>query len=584
MKKLLSTICLTGAVLATGCDDIGPNDYVEPVPVAASACPVGSTDANTVTGYLADSAVSGVCYATATQSGVTGSDGAFTYLAGETVRFFIGATELGSVVGAAEINVFDLAGLTSVPTGRRDITRALPNFQDGPTLHGVANRAMLLHTLDLDGDATNGIEITAATAVFFENISLDLNQLNYDFASNKDGKALQKILRQAAAGDVLTARPIRDPGLAVQFVYDELGIDPGIYRSGFNERDSDADSNVDSTRTMTYNTAGQLVTDENDTDADGTADNRNEYSYDSETQKTRQSEDSDADGTPDYVRRWVRDDFGLLTYWEEDADADGTPNYTETQVYDDNGVLIRLEVMNTQPAWQTVTVFVPDSDGNLARHEFDDDGDGNYDRVETFTFDANGNWITRESDIDLDDTADEIYTRTYNTGNKKTRETRDVNADGNIDYVEDTIVNSIGQELRFERDSDGDGNPDFARVRTYDSNNRQLTFEHFDANGDLTLHTFSVYDADGNRTRIDRDTDGDGNLNTIEHFTYDTAGNRLTRSFDSDADGNPNAETVFSFDTNGNNILTEDDLDADGFVDRTLTRSLFQSTGIVIWF
>lgn len=60
------------------------------------------------TGQFIDEPVSGGSYSTATQSGITDAEGRFKYKHGETVRFFIGATDLGEPTGKASISLFDL--------------------------------------------------------------------------------------------------------------------------------------------------------------------------------------------------------------------------------------------------------------------------------------------------------------------------------------------------------------------------------------------------------------------------------------------------------------------------------------------
>ncbi len=61
--------------------------------LAFSGCGGGdSSDSDVSTAYLVDSAVKGVNYRCGTQSGTTGTDGAFNYQHGQTCTFSIGAT------------------------------------------------------------------------------------------------------------------------------------------------------------------------------------------------------------------------------------------------------------------------------------------------------------------------------------------------------------------------------------------------------------------------------------------------------------------------------------------------------------
>jgi hypothetical protein len=110
----------------------------------------GSNSASQQTGYLYDDLVSGIEYTTPTQSGVTGPDGSFKYLPGEKVTFKLGNLTLGKAVdGAGILTLFDLVS---------------PSLNgDGSPAPDVVAMAVLLQTLDSDGDPNNGISIAKAT-------------------------------------------------------------------------------------------------------------------------------------------------------------------------------------------------------------------------------------------------------------------------------------------------------------------------------------------------------------------------------------------------------------------------------------
>lgn len=109
-----------------------------------------SDSPGTQTGYLYDDQVAGLEFTTASQSGVTGSDGSFKYLPGEKVTFKLGNLTIGKAVdGAVAVTLFDLA--TSSQNA------------DGSPSDEVKKMAVLLQSLDSDGDPNNGIQITQAT-------------------------------------------------------------------------------------------------------------------------------------------------------------------------------------------------------------------------------------------------------------------------------------------------------------------------------------------------------------------------------------------------------------------------------------
>ncbi len=131
--------------------------------VAAPAA--GNADNNSsqiLTGRLVDSAVSGMSYETATQSGVTDSDGAFSYMANETVTFSLGGIELPGVEGADVITPLSIFSTDDILDNR------------------VANLARLLQSLDADGNAENGIDLSDAAAASATGLSVDFASPNFD--------------------------------------------------------------------------------------------------------------------------------------------------------------------------------------------------------------------------------------------------------------------------------------------------------------------------------------------------------------------------------------------------------------------
>lgn len=98
-----------------------------------------NSDANTGTGYYIDSAVEGVNFTCGTQSGVTDSDGKFTFEVDKDCNFTLGGITLRTV--SAE------------------------NLQDEiKIIEDEEDVARMLQTLDTDGDPSNGISILSAVA------------------------------------------------------------------------------------------------------------------------------------------------------------------------------------------------------------------------------------------------------------------------------------------------------------------------------------------------------------------------------------------------------------------------------------
>ncbi|MFA5677165.1 MAG: carboxylesterase family protein [Pseudomonas sp.] len=117
----------------------------------------------TQTGVFVDSPVAGLRYSTASQDGTTDSQGAFQYRRDEAVSFYIGGLKLGEAQGADIITPLDLV------EGAEDVTD-----------NAVTNIALLLQTLDEDGNVSNGITITSDIA---EMVSVYADRLDFSLES-----------------------------------------------------------------------------------------------------------------------------------------------------------------------------------------------------------------------------------------------------------------------------------------------------------------------------------------------------------------------------------------------------------------
>ncbi len=123
----------------------------------------GATDAsaNLQTGRFVDSAVIGLQYTTATQSGETGTDGSFSYQSGENITFSIGDINLPTVPASAlmtPLTVFSTDNITDIR---------------------VMNLAQLLQTLDTDGNPVNGITLSDQANASATGISVDFASPNF---------------------------------------------------------------------------------------------------------------------------------------------------------------------------------------------------------------------------------------------------------------------------------------------------------------------------------------------------------------------------------------------------------------------
>lgn len=150
------------------------------VALTVSACGGGSSDTGgvtTATGQFKDSNTAGISYVSGGQSGITGSDGSFTYEVGNTVTFTIGGVTIGSANGKPVVTPIDL-----VPGG-------------SSTSVEVQNIVRFLMMLDDDGDPSNGINISASVQAIAETWSL------VDFSVADLAAELTSIISDAASAD-----------------------------------------------------------------------------------------------------------------------------------------------------------------------------------------------------------------------------------------------------------------------------------------------------------------------------------------------------------------------------------------------
>jgi hypothetical protein len=204
-------VSVAASVVTIGCDEECVDGVCEPV-----------------YGYYYDSLVSGVTFESTsedgpTQTGVTGEDddpGRFRYLEGDTVSFSLGDTSLGQSTAQERVTPFDLAGVDEAPIGGCDVDEALPEGDDPFRL--VHNLAVLLQTLDTDGDPTGGIEISAEVAALFEGVDVELDQSWDDFQNDTD---LQAVIDQANEQELFSdTRTLLAREEALRALYQGIGL------------------------------------------------------------------------------------------------------------------------------------------------------------------------------------------------------------------------------------------------------------------------------------------------------------------------------------------------------------------------
>ena len=436
------------------------------VSLVLMAC--GSSDV--LTGHFTDSPVGGLTYTTETQTGITDATGAFTYKAGETVRFSIGDFAIGeAAVATATMTPVNLLPGVVLPTSASDMrvltiqTNRKPLNFAATSFSKLHNILTFLQALDQDKDASNGITITIGMAAILDGVTIDFAGSVYEF---RDGVALKQVMAQAVSQGLVDTGFIKLPGQAMDHFYQAQSISHSLMKPSNILVDSDNDGIANYITTYTYDTNGNQLTYSADDNGNGTANSITTYTYDTNGNKLTYSDDTDGDGTANRIKTYTYNTNGNKLTSSTDTNDDGAANYIETYTYDSNG--------------------------NKLTSSFDTDGDGTANYIITYTYDTNGNKLTASSDTNGDGTANSIGTYTNDTNGNLLTYSVDENGDGTATYIETYTYDTNGNQLTYSEDTNGDGTANSIGTYTKDTNGNLLTYS-VDENGDGTANSIATY-------------------------------------------------------------------------------------------
>lgn len=167
----------------------------------------------TAEGRFIDSVVEGLSYSSGDQSGITDTDGTFSYEVGESVTFSVGTVEIGSATGRELITPVDLTGSNSTMPDTQNIVR-------------------FLLMLDSDGDSSNGITISNEVQIMAE------NWLQVDFISSDFEADLATIISDVAAVDNRT--PVLPSAMEAQAHLEGTlaCLSSGVFKGTFSGQDN----------------------------------------------------------------------------------------------------------------------------------------------------------------------------------------------------------------------------------------------------------------------------------------------------------------------------------------------------------
>jgi len=462
----------------------------------------------TLTGRFVDGPVAGLRYTTPTLSGKTDANGTFAYQAGETVSFFVGDILIGRAPGAATVTPFTLAG-TTPPLSLLETNRAIRTVNlksqagsdRGAPIEVAANIAAFLQTLDEDGNPSNGQQIPAQIDTLATGVSLDFGLPSSEFVFNPTFRKLMADGRSAGVWN--GQRAIKNPLLALDTLYSGLNLTPAIaFNSEFiqttpsvkrvtsaydvsrNQFTQRIEAGIATKITRNFNTEGFLESEKVDDLDNGSDDKTTTYNFDAATGNLLSIEAGAraTDGSIKPVGRTVYsyNPSGWLIQEERQFKADGVVNIRISYSYDTKGNLIE-----TTSKGDPSGAGSPD-DGVVSKSAFA------YDPV-------TGRRIL-EQHFDGNGTVDATTSFQYDP--------------------------TSGNLLLVSTHSNVDGK-DTSTTYSYDANGLSETVHR--TNGTVDRSVAYKYDAQGNQTALEFDTNGDSTVDQRQLYSYDSDGTLIRR-------------------------------------------------------
>jgi YD repeat-containing protein len=497
------------------------------------------------TGVFTDSAVAGMSFVTATQSGTTDASGAFKYKAGETITFSIGDIVIGEAVAAkADMTPVDLVPGVILYDNANQLLKMVNSPRLTPervAFFKLTNTLVFLQSLDDDAFPNNGITIPAGIVDLLTGVTLN-------FETDDEGrfkKGLRVITNRAANNDILSSGAIKPRSYALDHFYSSQNISQSFFSISTENTDSDNDGNFNGTKAFIYDDKGNWLTLISRNEA-GAVTKSDIYTYDesgnlltfiarngADALLTNYASSYDNNGnkltgSSDSNRNGIFEQEEITTYTYDTSGNQLTIDYgsdgfiNEVTTYDTNGNIL------TKGTAETIyTNYSYDANGNNQIQNYDSEGNG-FDEsdITAFTYDAKDNLLTK---------SDLLETNTY---------TYDDN--GNLlTYIQ--VVNSIVTK---------------SETNTYNANGKLLT--------STSLSETSTYTYDDNSNLLTYIRDESDTVTQSDTNTYDANDNLLTSTGLSQT-------ITYTYDDNNNRLTQSNDNNGDAVIDRKITSTYIES-------
>ena len=517
-------------------------------------------------GKFTGTTISGIQYQTATLSGTTNQMGEFDYGYNETIRFFLGGTDIGYEVPAkSEMKIRDLLPNAQIYTKFSEVRRLLAlnvnNSGERKAFNEFSNILSFLYTLDDDADPSNGVNIVSGVETLFDGVEIDFGS---DYSEFHKGSILRQITHQASSMELISTADIMKYGFGLDLFYATESIEHNLFVATSTSIDKNGDDVIDqetnreydasgnmtlertfdgnlpseNTFTMTYGSNGSLLSRSQDMGSDGNIIGVNTNEYDANNNLVLQTY-SYLGGEDSISQTKTYDDLGnLLVHVQGEQ--------TSTYTYDTNGNILTFSyVISGDFAFNELTTYAYDNMGNVLRVNIDRNSDGTDESIRHYTYDENGNVLTFLHDTSGDGSWISFSVQTYDEQGNRLTLSYDNDQDGVFEGRSTYVYNSDGFLLTESYQESEEGEPYIVFSFEYDGSNNILSWQwDAETSGDLYISYNYTYDSENNRVATENDSDGDGVMDMARVTTYNSSGNRLTVTEDRGIDGIINKTTT----------------------------------------
>lgn len=459
-------------------------------------------DPNALTGTFVDSPVAGLRYETPSHSGLTNADGEFYYLAGESITFSIGGTQLGSTRASNMITPFSLSGI--LPVSKEAEIIASLSSDNVNSYDRALNIATLLQSLDADGNPGNGIDLGSSHTELQAN-SVDLFVKATAFTEQDELSIVRQKMQRLH-------RTTLDEAIA--HIYESLEVE--IESSQVASFVSEVNNRTVETISYEYDASGNITVENTDTNNDGIPEFTKEYSYDENGNVTRI--ENTANSTVETMEYDINNNILSRSIDRPDTDNDTEETYSYI-----SGRLVRLDVEQGSGE-SRVTTYSYNAEGEITTHASDLDGDGENDSVAEYTYYPNGEIASYIEDNNNDGIPSLIITYIEDEDGNPNTQKIEISQDSIPTSASTFVYDDLGNVVVYEQDSNLDGIIDYIETYRYNADNQRTQYTRdFDADGRPEMVAQYEYDVNGNRTRMIEDSDGNGIVDKIWEGSYQAA-------------------------------------------------------------